>query len=81
MLLKKHSQNTEPEATHQTCSETETHTGIPTAEPACAETDAELDAWVKKMLQKLEEIDRKNPGSYKHQMEFWQEHGLDRMFG
>ena len=57
----------------QTRAGVETRTGFQPAEDSRVETDAELDAWVERMLKKMEETDRRYPGRYERAKRFWDE--------
>ena len=59
----------------QTRAEVETRTGFQPAEDSRVETDAELEAWVEKMLKKMEETDRRYPGRYERAQKIWDESG------
>jgi len=46
-----------------------------------SEASLKDDEVVREALAMLEENRRKNPRTYDHELKFWSEHGLDRMFG
>ena len=80
MSLGQYSQQIKTETDEQTCPETEAETSIQGTEHGCAKTDAGRKAWVERMLAKSRELNRKYPGRFDHQIEFWDELGIEHMF-
>lgn len=70
MLLKERSQQDEP--SYPTRGE---------AKRDSSETSLKDDEIVREARAILEENRRKDPRTYDHELKFWSEHGLDRMFG
>ena len=75
MSLSTRFQKDKTEPGEQTCPESETGADSQTAGAAGAETNSELDAWVKRMLEKSRELDAKDPGWYERAEKFWRESG------
>lgn len=77
MSLIKRSRKNRPETEEQSCSETET--GNPSIRRADGAYRSLDDASMERIRKRLRKTRPENPDRYKHEIEFWREHGLDRM--
>lgn len=73
-------QKTSPETGQQTCPETEPETGNPPIKRADGAYRPLDEDSVKRIRKILRDNRHKTPEMDKHEIEFWDEHGLNRMF-